>query len=164
MADSTPIERIAARMMMGASSGRGPNATSEQIAAFTERHRALIEKARDAVPKGMTAFAAAIAKCALKYDYDKAIEFANRVREKSFTGKNDPVYLYYRWLHRLERGGKNKERSQGQNYYTTLTACRAFCDGRTLVNLSPAKEDIFQWDENWEYHPRKRKAKVAHGG
>lgn len=143
---------IAVRMMLGANKGRYPKATMDEIEAFKLRHKALLEELIPHLPRGMSAVGAAIAKCAIKYDKARAIEFAQHVKEGFFQGKRDPVWHYYRWLNGLERGQARVKRDQAQTFYMTLAACRAYCENRQLSDLTPAKQDIFEWNEKWEYN------------
>lgn len=141
------VHVIANQMMLGPNTGRYPEGTTEKIRdEFKERYRTLIERIIPELPRGMSSVGAAIAKCAIRYDEERAIQFAHNVKEMLFQGKNDPCHRYYLWLHGKSRTKKDKVAV----YWTTLTACRAYCQNRTLTDLRAATKDAFEWDENWE--------------
>lgn len=145
------VHVIANQMMLGANTGRYAEGTTEKIRdEFRERYRPLIEKIVPELPRGMSAVGAAIAKCAIRYGDELAIQFAHNVKEMLFQGKNDPCHRYYMWLHGLQRGAGREKKDKVTVYCMTVAACRAFCEGRSLTRVCPATKDIFQWDDDWQ--------------
>ena len=154
------VQVIANQMMLGANNGRYVEGTTEeQREEFRERYRSLIEEIVPVLPRGMSSVGAAVAKCAIRYGKEEAIEFAKNVKEMWFNGKNDPCHRYYMWLHGLHRGKGRDKKDRVAVYQMTVTACRAFCTGRTLTALKPATKDVFSWSDDWQpIIPRPRRA------
>lgn len=144
------VEMIANQMMKGPKAGRyaiGSTPTERQ--EFLERYGPMIEELLPFLPRGSSAIGAAVMKCALKYNKEKAFEFAKNIKDGMFNGKNDPVYLLWSYL-QTRRSSKSKSDRTIDIYRMTATACTAWCEERTLSELRARATDIFEWDEDWQ--------------
>lgn len=129
-------------MMKGPKPGRyAPNSTPEDRMRFMELHRNLVEELIPRLPRASAAVGAVISKCAIKYGKDKAIAFADAVKNCKFCGPNDPALLFWQYLLR------SKNKPAVEVYKITVTAARAYCENRTLTSLRPAETDIFEWEK-----------------
>lgn len=123
--------------------------TEVQKRAFLAKHSLTIAKIINVLPKKSmqhtSILGAVLLKCSYKYGLDKALEFGQRLKAMNFKGQDDPVYLLWARLF------KGKPMTRDIFYSISVTACRAFCEGRSLTALKIAKKDIFEWNKNWEY-------------
>jgi hypothetical protein len=124
--------------------------SANQRRAFFAKHGLAIRKITQAIPKKKTqttaVLGAVLLKCSRKYGLDKALEMANNLKAMCFTGPDDPAHLLWAKIY------KGKPANRDTFYKLAVTACRAYCEDRTLSNLHMSKTDIFEWDSNWEYN------------
>jgi hypothetical protein len=153
------IAMIANQMMKGPQGGRyAANSTEKERAKFLADNREMIEKLLPLLPRGSGAIGAAIAKCALRYDKDRAFEFAKKVKDGMFEGKTDPVFLLWRWLNGKKNSRKKTKREKTIDIYRmTATACVAYCECRILTDIRPKETDIFEWDKYWQVPEKYRR-------
>jgi hypothetical protein len=112
---------------------------------FIEEHAPKFLMLIPYLPKKCRATVGAIVvKCAMIFGLNKALEFAKAVKDGTFNGVDDPVHLL--WLY-LET---SKSYKQNDVYGKTLTAARAFCQGKKLQGLRVAKVDLFEWTPEHE--------------
>ena len=109
-----------------------------------ERHRQKILPIVPFIPRYNAAIGAVVLKCAIKYGLYKAIQFAKSVRDGTFNGPDDPCHRLWLYL------ARNKNFKSRDVYRITVTAARAYCEGRKLGDLRPAGRDIFDWGPDWE--------------
>jgi curved DNA-binding protein CbpA len=70
---------------------------------------------------------------------EKALAFSKAVTGGHFNGHNDPAHLF--WMYSL----RNKNCKSKTLYAITVTAARAYCEGRTLEQLTESRTDILDW-------------------
>lgn len=139
-------DNIASRMMRGPYYGN-LNVSAADREKFEEKYKSLIGEIIPHLPRGGSSIGAVVAKCAIKYGKEKAIEFAEAVKNANFNGEDDPAHLFWRATN------SGHKRDAVELYCITVTAARAYCRGKTLAfdhGLRKSKSDIFDWDENWE--------------
>ena len=122
------------------------NVNEEEIKIFTEENFDLIKEIVSHMPRGMTSIGAAVAKCALLYDKQKAINFLKNSKERIFQGKEDPVYHFHLWLHGLK--GPKRKKHDVSTYQITFYACKNYCMGNKIKRLRSAKEPTTQKKES----------------
>ncbi len=129
------------RAMKGVHRGR-PKGTPKQIEDFCTRFQALAFWVADHMPRDMSASIGAVTfKAALFYGLEKAEKFCVTVAKGTFNGADDPAHLIWMAMQR----NRGKERAV-ENYQRAVCAARAYCEGRRVRHLSPAKTDIFEWE------------------
>lgn len=141
---------IARTMIKGANTDR--RVTPEELDAFLQKHRQLIEDVFPHIPRGFSAIGAAVCKCAIYYNKRRAILFLQNLRSFLFNGEKDPVYLYHRWFNSKSR----RKKDQATTYGMTIRACRTWCEYRELKRLvisDGSSKDVFEWDEEWNPIP-----------
>ena len=89
----------------------------------------------------------AIIKCALIYGTHKVKEFVTNIKNGKFSGNDDPAFLLWTFLSQKKKGQKLD--ITDDIYRKTITACRAYCEGRTLKVLKPVDKDLFEWEANF---------------
>ncbi|NBT57856.1 hypothetical protein EBT16_03630 [bacterium] len=122
------------------------DAGDNEIEKFLEVHGDLVERVVELMPRGMSSIGAAVAKCAIKYDRERAISFLRNSKDGIFEGKDDPVYHFYMWLHGLK--GPKRKRQDVSTHEVALYACKQYCLGKKVKRLDRVK-DIFKWAEGW---------------
>ena len=139
-------EHIASQMMKSGNKG-DLQATKNQLENFKQRHLKHIEwaaaKFKTKEFSRSAAVPAVIVKCLIKYDHEKVMNFCRSLKAGLFNGTNDPVFLLWKFLQ------KNRGWDSSNVYRVTVCAARAYMENRTLLNLIPAKKDIFDWDEGF---------------
>lgn len=139
------VPNICARMMLGLSLAKYPDATPEQKKQFEEDHKELLSELIPLLSQTNSSIGAAAACCALRFGKERPLEFLKNLKERTFQGKQDPVYLFFMWFK------TKKVKNKGAiTYAYALKACRAYCEHRTLTHLRPAKVPLFAWDANWK--------------
>jgi hypothetical protein len=127
---------VSNQMMKGPVNGRyAAGSTERSRQEFFQKHLDLIEEVLRRSPRASAAVGAVICKAALLYNRESALAFADALRAGTFSGQDDPVFLLWKYLLR-------KDQSTIQIYKTTVTAVRAYCEGRKLSVLREAKGDI----------------------
>lgn len=139
------IEYWVARNMMAANK-KTVEFSNNDIGEFLEKYKEFIEPVVKYMPRGMTTIGAAVAKCAIKYDKNKAFEFLKNNKDGIFNGKDDPVYHFYMWMHGLK--GPKRKKHDISTYQIALYACKQYCLGKKIKRLDKIK-DIFEWNDNW---------------
>jgi hypothetical protein len=118
----------------------------EKVENFLGVHGDLIGQIVELMPRGMSSIGAAVAKCAIKYDRERAISFLRNSKEGMFEGKDDPVYHFYMWLHGLK--GPKRKRQDISTHEVALYACKQYCLKKKVKRLDRTK-DIFKWTDGW---------------
>lgn len=133
-----------------------PNKTKklneEQIKIFFQKYEEIINDVIKYMPRGMTTVGAAVGRCALLYDKEKAIGFIKNSKEGIFQGKEDPVYHFFLWLRGLK--GPKRKKHDISTYEITFYACKNYCASKKIKRLDRAR-DMFNWNENWEITNKK---------
>ncbi len=75
-------------------------------------------------------------------------ELCECLTDETFQGRNDPALLLW---HHLISPIENKDRAAAweDTYRRTVTAVRAFCEGRTLTYMRPSSTDLFSWEKDF---------------
>ena len=134
--------RCVMQMLKGLN-GEMPVITEEQKDEFFAKHLDLAKRVMDLLLPNpdrtySAAIGAVIAKAALKYGEEKAFKLLTTMRDCTFNGEYDPARL----LHLLI---KNSRGLSNQHLYArAVSATRAFCEGRTIMELKKAKSDILE--------------------
>jgi hypothetical protein len=127
---------VANQMQKGPSYGRfAKGSTLETRRDFLQKHRNVISKVTAILPREKVVVLAAISKAGAKYGVDKAVQFAKNLRDCTFNGHDDPALKLWHYL-------LNTKHDSVPIYKTTITAVRAFCEGRTLYKIREAESDI----------------------
>jgi len=156
-----PAERtavIANQMIKGCNAAlysRAKAASDEDLSAFKERHKSIIEWVDlHAPPRINAGVLGVIGKAALWYGREKVEEFCRRIAKIEFTGEGDPCHVLWLYLLRIPPGkGKNTT----EVYRRAVTVMRAFIEGREMKGaIRPCEDDIFEWDRTYT---RMRRAK-----
>lgn len=121
-------------------------AEDQEVDKFLEVHGELVERIVELMPRGMSSIGAAVTKCAIRYDRERAISFLQNSKDGIFDGKDDPVYHFYMWLHGLK--GPKRKRQDISTHEVALYACKQYCLGKKVKRLDRIK-DIFKWAEGW---------------
>lgn len=120
-----------------------PKITVEQKEMLKKKYETDIIWAMSNLPTCSSSVYAVVVKCLIKYNKNTVVNFCKSLKNHTFNGKNDPVFLLWKYL----------KRNRGQNtiavYRTTVCAAKAYMEGRTMKELVEAKKDIFSWDENF---------------
>jgi len=119
-------------------------AGDEDVEKFLGVHGDLLERVVELMPRGMSSIGAAVTKCAIRYDRERAISFLQNSKDGMFEGKDDPVYHFYMWLHGLK--GPKRKRHDVSTHEVALYACKQYCLGKKVKRLDRIK-DI--WAEGW---------------
>ena len=140
--------RIISQMLRGIS-GNLPSMTPQQKADFITKYGELAEKvAKLLLPNPnrqySPAIGAVIAKGAIKYGEEKAIQLLTTIRSGTFNGQNDPARLLFLFI----LGSKGLPSTE--LYIKAIGAVRAYCEGRTITEIRPSKTDIFDWSPDFE--------------
>lgn len=127
-----------------------PNKTKKiednDIEEFILKHKKIIDDVIQYMPRGMSTVGAAVAKCAIQYDQDRAINFLKNSKDKIFQGKEDPVYHFYLWLHGLK--GPKRKKNDISTYEITYYACKQYCLNKKIKRLSKSKDNM-SWQKDW---------------
>jgi hypothetical protein len=121
--------------------------SDEDIFDFISKYKEIISDVVNYMPRGMTTVGAAVARCAIQYDKEKAINFIKNSKERIFQGKEDPVYHFYLWLHGFK--GPKRKKHDISTYEITFYACRCYCLEKKIKRLGRAKDNV-PWNKNWE--------------
>lgn len=105
---------------------------------FLETHGDLVEQIVKFMPRGMSSIGAAVAKCAIKYDRERALVFLKNSKDGIFDGKDDPVYHFYMWLHGIK--GPKRKRHDPSTHEVAMYACKQYCLGKRIKRLERSKE------------------------
>lgn len=116
------------------------DSTEQDRLQFLEKYEPVIYEIMPLLPRGSAAIGAAVCKCAIKFGMEKTKKFAKSLKEGVFNGQDDPVHLL--WAYTM----RNSDETPGKLYKLTLTACIAYCEGRQIKSLRPAKRDVFVWN------------------
>lgn len=143
--DKKSTEYWVARNMMAANK-KTVEFDDDDIENFINKYHKIIDEIVKYMPRGMTSVGAAVAKCALKYDNEKALEFLKNSKDGIFKGKEDPVYHFYMWIHGLK--GPKRKKHDISTYEITAYACKQYCVGKKIKRLDRIK-DVFKWSEDW---------------
>lgn len=135
------IDNICYQMMRGS---KQAVYSAEERSVFKAKYQKFVEGIMPHLPRASSAVGAVICICALYYGKDKAVKFAENLKNGVFDGLDDPVFLLWRFLN------TRKNRTTDQTYRLTVGAAKAYCEGRKLDRLRELKSDIFKWGENWE--------------
>ncbi len=134
-----------------------PNKTKkiaeDEIKNFFEKYKEIIEDVVKYMPRGMTTVGAAVGRCALLYDKEKAINFIKNSKEGIFQGKEDPVYHFFLWLRGLK--GPKRKKHDISTYEITFCACKNYCTDKRIKRLDRYKDSL-DWSENWEVKKSKK--------
>lgn len=129
------------RAMKGVHRGN-PKGTPTEIEKFCERFRPLAGWVVERMPKNLSAAVGAVTlKAVLFYGEEIAEKFCTTMAKGTFNGADDPAHLL--WVSLNKNRGKEKAT---ENYQRAVCAIRAYCEGRKIASISPAKSDIFEWD------------------
>ena len=112
--------------------------------AFLQKHRNKVLPLVPFIPRYNAAIGAVILKCAIRYGLYKSLQFTKAVRDGTFNGPNDPAHKLWLYL------ARNKNFKSTDVYKIATSAARAYCEGRTLMDLRPAGKDILVWNPLWE--------------
>ena len=112
---------------------------SDCIENFIETHENLLRQVVELMPRGMSSIGAAVAKCAIKYDRERAMSFLQKSKDGIFEGKEDPVYHFYMWLHGIK--GPKRKRNDISTHEITLYACKQYCLGKKVKRLDRIKDE-----------------------
>lgn len=135
--------QIANQMIKSGRMGRVKIPVS-RILSFKMTHDNYINWVIDNMPTVSAAVSAVVVKAMIRYNKNRIANFCKALKNCRFEGTDDPVYLLWRFLQTHK--GKNTETA----YRRTVTAVRAYAEGKKLQNLTLtlAKRDIFDWDED----------------
>src|ERR1039458_8790916 len=153
---SEVAENILNQMLKGPSSNFPKRLTSEQREAFYNKFGEVAAEIALVLPQTSSgtysgAIGAVICKCAIKYGTKKALDLIHSVKDCIFKGKNDPARLLWTFMISGGTKGLNAE----QIYRKTVTAVRAYCENRDLMDLRYASKDIFEWDSDFNAEDEK---------
>jgi len=137
-------EYFVAKQMMCVSN-KGMKLADNEVEKFIKDHEILGEIVKY-MPRGMSSIGAAVGKCAIMYDQNKALEFLKNAKDANFNGKEDPVYHFYLWLKGM--GGPKRKKNDISTYEVALYACKNYCLGKKIKGLRRSK-DIFEWGKDW---------------
>ena len=145
------MSMIANQMIKGCNApllNAGKAASDEDLDAFKERHKELIEWVDEHAPPRINAgVLGVIGKAALWYGKEKAQEFCERISKIQFKGEFDPCHVLWLYLLRLPVG---KGRDTTEVYRRAVTVMRAFLEDREIKGaIRPCKDDIFEWDRTY---------------
>lgn len=126
----------------------------EDVSNFFEKYKEIIEEIVKYMPRGMTTVGAAVGRCALLYDKEKAIDFIKNSKEGIFQGKEDPVYHFFLWIRGLK--GPKRKKHDISTYEITFCACKNYCADKKIKRLDRYK-DTSGWNGDWEVKSKKNK-------
>lgn len=135
------VDNICYQMMRG--SKQTPFSAAER-AVFKAKYQKLVESIMPHLPRASSAVGAVVCICALYYGREKAVKFADNLKNGVFDGLDDPVFLLWRFLN------TRKNKTTDQTYRLTVGAAKAYCEGKKLNRLRELKSDIFKWGNGWE--------------
>jgi hypothetical protein len=121
--------------------------TDKEIENFISKYREIIDNVISCMPRGMSNVGAAVAKCAIQFDKDKAISFLRNSKERIFQGKEDPVYHFHLWLLGLK--GPKRKKHDVSTYEITFYACKNYCLGKKIKRLYQFKDNS-NWNDQFE--------------
>lgn len=127
--------------------------SDNDLESFLSTYGGLIDKIVCHMPRGMSSIGAAVANCAIKYDYDRALKFIENSKNGIFEGKEDPVYHFYMWLHGIK--GPKRKKHDVSTYEVTMYACKQYCLGKKVRRLDRIKETL-----NWNQSKKKQSSKL----
>ena len=143
----TRYEMIANQMMKGCSGKvlQGNIAgTTSQIEQFREIYHDTIVYIEEMIPKPISVgVCGALGKAVLWYGKDRMQSFVEAVGKRNFNGPLDPCHVLWEWMIR------NSGRNTNEIYRRTVTAIRLFLRNAQNPILKPAKDDIFEWANNF---------------
>lgn len=138
------LQQVVNQMMKGPRTGR-VGADKATIEAFYRRHEDKIHWVMARIPKHYSAAVGAVlTKALIVYGVERVAKFCDALTNMKFRGPNDPVHLL--WLYLLRPQGKE---NVTEVYRKMVTAVRAYMDDKSLERLTPARGDIFSWDEGF---------------
>jgi hypothetical protein len=142
--DANRTEGVLNQMLRGFSRAK-VIASPRDKARFRKKHEPLALWILGLLPNRWSyAVPAVLGKCALKYGPKRVEEFCNALSNQVFKGRQDPAHVLWQYL------VKYKGRDSLEIYRRTITAARAYMEGRQVNNLRAAGEDIFEWDKNFD--------------
>lgn len=115
-----------------------------EVEDFLNKYKSIILTVTEYMPRGMTSIGAAVGKCAIKYDADRAIQFLKNSKYGIFEGKEDPAYHFSLWLHGI-RGPKRKK-CDISTHEIAFYACKQYCLGKKIKRLERSKEAL-KWQK-----------------
>lgn len=136
------ISQVASQMMKSGKPGKFV-CPKKHRDNFEKRHTQFIRWALYNLPRCSTAVHAVVVKCLIKYDFERVDSFCKAIKNNLFEGQNDPAHLLWQFLQR-HRGPDTSAA-----YWRTVAAAKAYMENKPLKRLTPAKTDIFEWDESW---------------
>lgn len=117
----------------------------KEVEDFVKKHKEVITPVLEYMPRGMTSIGAAVGKCAIKYDVERAIQFLKNSKYGIFEGKEDPVYHFFLWLKGIK--GPKRKKSDISTHEIAFYACKQYCLGKKIKRLERSKEAI-KWQKN----------------
>ena len=136
------VDNVVSQMMKGLAGGK-LTASRRQKLAFKARHEKHIEWVVKILPRCSAGVHAVLVKAIIKYGEKPVWQFCHAFRHGLFQGTQDPVLLLWKFLDRYR--GKNTT----SVYQKSVSAVKAYMEGKPLAHLRPAKDDVFEWDEDW---------------
>lgn len=128
-------EAIANLILKGVNNKPIDNLKKEE---FKTNHKELIEKTINFKLR-TNPLEAALISCSLVYGTEKTELFASNYKQSIFQGLEDPVCLLWSYYSR-----NLKYKTSQHLYAVSLTAIRAYCEGRTMKRLEPSKTDVYK--------------------
>jgi hypothetical protein len=136
------IEHVANQMMKSGKKGI-LKATLNQKESFIKRHKKQIIWAIENMPRSHAAVYAVIVKCLIKYEGSLVFNFCYSVKNVIFQGHDDPAHVFWKFL-------QNKQKKDSISVYKkTVFAIKNYIEKKSIKNIQPSKEDVFDWDEEW---------------
>lgn len=154
----TKLATVSRVMMRGLTTQAFTKWTDQEVAKFAHKYQDTVAWAVRMLPKipagGGEVRAdvhGAIAKCGLKYGQAAIEPFCAKLRNLQFTeaagGNSDPAKALFLLMGKAKKDGGVRG---VELYCKTLRAIQYFLDGKPVYCLHPAKEDVFEFDANWE--------------
>ena len=139
--------RIIGKLVTGCSYGKQVSPQDKHL--VSEKYGDIVNRIQSRLPrKYYIRIGSVLVKASLVYRTDKVDEFCDCIRDEIFHGKNDPAHLL--WVHLIrDRDNKDAAAFWTDTYKKTVTAVRAFCEGRTLNRLDQSVTDIFSWEKDF---------------
>ncbi len=135
-------DMVANQMMKGPRAGR-LSASPQEKQRFISRHEENIQWVLERLPRASCAVAAVTMKCLIKYGREPVERWCDALKHQNFNGQNDPAYHLWKFLL------KHKGRNTLDIYRKSLCAAKNYMEGKTITQLRPYQEDVFQWDADW---------------
>jgi hypothetical protein len=121
--------------MMKSGSAKKLRATSNQRLDFKAMYEEEIIEAMRLMPQRPASMIAVIAKALAKHDREKVVKFCDDFCNKNFSGPNDPVFLFWRFLKRADKNPSNL-------YPSVVYALRNYLEDKKVREIRPSSRDI----------------------